>query len=29
MYACVLLLVSVFVYWYLVPKSFFRFLYGS
>jgi len=27
--ACVLLLGCVFVYWYLVCKSFFRFLYGS
>jgi len=29
MYACVLFLRSIFVYWYLVCKSFFRFLYGS
>jgi len=29
MNACVLLLGCVFVYWYLVCKNFFKFLYGS
>jgi len=29
MNACVLLLGCVFIYWYIVFKSFFRFLYGS
>jgi len=29
MYACVLLLGCVFVYWHLVCKRFFRFLYWS
>jgi len=29
LYACVLLLGCIFVCWYLVCKSFLRFLYGS